>query len=96
MNQRDEDIALLEKVLHPGHAPELNPWEKKAYPEMLGTLKLGDQHQLTEKQRHFVQETWERVKPIDASAVPRGREVKTPAVLQDPKAALSRKPPRKA
>lgn len=93
--QREADLELLEKILHSGNAPELSENEVLAFQGMFDDLRTGERTVLSKRQRKWANETWERVKPIDNSKVPRGREVPTPAVLMNPQEALKRKPPRK-
>lgn len=90
-----EDMGLLEKILHSGNTPELTQNEILAFQGMHDDLRTGERVALSKRQKQWATETWERVKPIDNTKVPRGREVPTPAVLQNPREALLRKPPRK-
>lgn len=87
-NLRDEDIADLRLVLDEKNAPEVSERERVAFREMLSyLLRSHVMTSLSRKQRAWVKEVVERVKPL--AGYPRGREVHTPAVLQN----LPLKPP---
>ena len=88
MNLTDE--ALLDSILAPANEPELSEYERAAFFGMRGDLWRGKQHKLSVKQRRFAGLVWDRIKPIDASSVPRGCEVVPPEVLRRP---LPKRPP---
>lgn len=83
------DILLLQEILQPSNAPELTDGERDAFADMLADLQSGERSVLSRKQRAWAEETAARLKPIDATKVPRGREVPTPKVLQQ----LPKRPP---
>lgn len=84
------DVALLDRIVADGDA---TAEEKKAFGEMRGLILAGERRRLSGKQRAWAEEVLRRVTPIDASLVPRGREVETPAVLRPEN--LPKKPPRR-
>lgn len=102
MSYRDDDLSLLNELLN-DHADELTEVETEAFASMRFDLQAyggmeipskGKFQQLTEKQRQWVTSVHARVVPDYANMwsrglVPRGREVPTPAVLQN----LPKRPP---
>jgi hypothetical protein len=90
MGQREADLTLLNELLKE-HPDELNDVETEMLASMRFDLTAYDNGmflQLTEKQRAMVAGVHERIvgKPLTrltAGEIPRGREVPTPAVLQN-------------
>lgn len=84
------DEALLKRAVD---SDEIESDEKAAFIDMRANFldHLGEptDWRLSRKQRRWVEEAVLRVTPVLAADVPRGREVKTPAVLQN----LPKKPP---
>ena len=92
MRQRESDLALLRSILSPGNDPELSDYEKMAFVGMAHVLTTGDASRLSDRQRQWANDVADRLKPIDVSKVPRGREIATPAVLTN----LPKAPPKRA
>ncbi len=92
MRQRESDLALLRSILSPGNAPELSEYEMTAFGGMLLDLSGARISRLSKSQLSWAQDVAARLKPIDVSKVPRGREVATPAVLTN----LPKAPPKRA
>lgn len=92
MRQRESDLALLRSILSPGNDPELESHERSAFVGMLDDLIAGTHSHMTDRQRGWAIDVADRLKPIDVSKVPRGREVATPAVLTN----LPKAPPKRA
>ena len=97
MSHRDEDLRKLGELLT-DHVGDLTDAEAEAFASMRFDLTAGLRgeqfHQLTEKQRHWVDVVYERFSPqyenlVSRGLVPRGREVLTPPVLQN----LPKRPP---
>jgi hypothetical protein len=89
VRQRESDLALLRGILSPGNNPEVTPYERGAFEGMVRDLHTASR--LTDRQRAWANDVAARLKPIDVSKVPRGREVATPPALQN----LPKSPPRK-
>lgn len=88
---RMRDTDLLERLVNT-YRDDIETGEFKAFFDMLGALVSGEQRCLSVKQRVWAETVARRVWPLDASLVPRGREVATPTVLQNlPKAPPGRK-----
>jgi hypothetical protein len=87
--QRDRDLTLLENVLAPEHEPEINEVERVMLLDIRSNITGPDPRwqTLSTRQRKLVESIWQRVRTIVGA--PRGREVATPAVLQN----LPKKPP---
>lgn len=97
--QREEDLRLLEDLLG-NHDHELSPTELEAFAGMRDDLLAygsgNGYRDLTEPRRSWLQRTLARIAPqyenlVSRGLVPRGREVPTPAVLQN----LPKSPPGK-
>lgn len=100
MSQREDDLGMLATLLDE-HVEELSEAEVEAFADMRFNMtayeKVGGQEhrrQLSAKQREWVTSVHERIVPayvnlVSLGLVPRGREVPTPAVLQN----LPKKPP---
>ena len=80
------DTHLLLRVLE---EDEITTAERDAFREMRALILTGDRERLSKKQRSWAEEVLRRCTPVLASDVPRGREVATPAVLQN----LPKRPP---
>lgn len=94
MSYRDADLRMLNELIN-DHADELTDVETEAFAGMRFGLQLQF-HELTDRQRTWVTSVYERIVPqyanlVSRGLVPRGREVPTPAVLQN----LPKKPPPK-
>lgn len=94
---REEDLKQLGELLG-DHADELSETEAEAFDDMRASLLTEDgYHQLTDKQRAWLTVVRARVIPeyenlVSRGLVPRGKEVPTPAVLQNlPKAPPKRR-----
>jgi hypothetical protein len=93
---RDEDLALLRRLVDDS---DVLDYERDAFAQMLRQLEAssseGGYHALSEPRRLWAREVAERVgcigyeNLVSSGLVPRGREVATPAVLQN----LPKKPP---
>ena len=100
MSTRDDDLQMLSTLLD-DHLDELSEKEVEAFASMRFDMTAyekvgGEEHrrQLSAKQREWVTSVHERLIPayanlVSRGLVPRGREVPTPAVLQN----LPKKPP---
>ena len=96
MSHRDADLRALNELLDE-HADQLTDRETEAFASMrldMTGYTVGNQDQLTERQREWVKLAHERIcgKPLTrltAGEIPRGREVATPPVLQN----LPKRPP---
>jgi hypothetical protein len=82
MNDRSEDVKLLETLLNPSNDPELSEYERNMFVSMLNRLQTGEYQRLSRKQRTMATEVHERLKPIEASKVARGKAVELPEVLR--------------
>jgi len=80
------DMPLLEHVLA---FDDLTPPERTSFMEMRSEIVTHQRACLSRKQRSWLEDVAKRVTPIDAKAVPRGREVVTPPVLRN----LPKRPP---
>jgi hypothetical protein len=90
MSQREDDIEKLQRAL----AGKLNEETREAFNDMIDRMSSAPfpQRELTEKQRAWVCNVLDEPEyenAWSAGTVPRGREVPTPAVLQN----LPKKPP---
>ena len=92
MRQRESDLALLRSILSPANDPELSNYERIAFSGMLTDVAFARVSQLSKSQRVWANDVSLRLKPIDVSKVPRGREVPTPAALQN----LPKSPPKRS
>lgn len=89
---RARDIALLTEILSVRHEAEIVGIERHIFTEWLADMKNETVHMLTRSRRAWAIEAWDRVKPFDATKVPAGRPVATPAVLLSlPKSPPGRK-----
>lgn len=90
-----KDIEDLEFLLE---QEALGDFEREAFADMKMGLVTNQRQALSEKQRAWVDQVAERYRPTyenawSAGKVPRGREVSTPAALQNlPKRPPPRKP----
>jgi hypothetical protein len=81
VSQRDDDLALLKEAIELAREDR-----KEVFEDMLAKLETGERHVLSEKQRKWAMEVvgkpvYENL--VSSGKVPRGREVQTPAVLQN-------------
>jgi hypothetical protein len=88
MSHRETDLRMLRELLE----TKLTDYEREAFSDMLEGLE--QYHQLSEKQRVWVAQAYEKIHPqyenlVSSGKVPRGREVETPAVLR----TLPKRPP---
>lgn len=102
MSDRDDDLRMLSEMLD-NHLDEMTEKEVLAFADMrfdlqaYGGMEIPSApmfRQLTEKQRAWVKSVHARVVPyyanlVSRGLVPRGKEVPTPAVLQN----LPKRPP---
>lgn len=84
MNRRDDDLAMLVRILRPCNAPELSESERTSFRDMHAHLRKETHYALSPKQRKWALEVDARLKPIDVANVPRGREAAVPEVLRRP------------
>jgi hypothetical protein len=82
VRQRELDLALLRAILSPANEPELGGQEQVGFTDMLDKLVSGQHSRLTPKQRSWATDVESRLRPIDVSKVPRGREVVEPEALK--------------
>jgi hypothetical protein len=82
VRQRELDLALLRAILDLANEPELGGQEQVGFTDMLDKLVSGQYSRLTPKQRSWATDVELRLRPIDVSKVPRGREVVEPEALR--------------
>ena len=86
-----KDPELLDALLKD---PDVTEHERVSFLDMQAQLRRGygqGSRFLSVKQRTWAEEVLRRITPVDAKDVPRGKEVPTPAVLQN----LPKAPPRR-
>jgi hypothetical protein len=102
VNLRADDLSMLNELLN-DHADELTDVETEAFAGMrfdltayagLSSARGPGFHQLTDKQRDWVETVHQRLVTtyenlVSRGLIPRGREVPTPAILQN----LPKRPP---
>ncbi len=88
---RESDLHLLNTILHPSNHHELTQVEIDAFARMRAELMAGERHMLSKRQRSWAEEVDARLKPIDASKVPCGREIESPWMLRPEN--LPKRPP---